>query len=78
MIKLSRINKREFYLNAEMVEQVEATPDTVITLMNGKTIMVINSVKEVVKKIVRYRRMLLNRYYPKKGEKKKGGLKASA
>ena len=36
MIKLSRLNGDEFVLNCEMIETVEATPDTVISLINGK------------------------------------------
>lgn len=58
MIKLSRINGSPFFLNAELIEQIESTPDTVITLVNGKTIMVAESLKRVLGRIMRYRQRL--------------------
>ena len=58
MIKITRLNKQEIYLNAELIETVEATPDTVITLTGGKTVMVRELVHTVVKRILRYRRRI--------------------
>ncbi len=55
MIKLSRINGMPFFLNAELIEQIESTPDTVLTLVNGKTIMVAEPVEKVLKRIMAYR-----------------------
>ncbi|HNX77183.1 MAG TPA: flagellar FlbD family protein [Candidatus Rifleibacterium sp.] len=71
MIKLSRINGSPFYLNAELIEQIESTPDTVITLIGGKTVMVGESLQLVLKKIMRYRQRLrmLDRVSPKKSGK---------
>ncbi|MBO8162461.1 MAG: flagellar FlbD family protein [Brevibacillus sp.] len=40
MILLTRLNGSQFYLNATHIELVEATPDTVITLHNGKKYLV--------------------------------------
>lgn len=56
MIKLTRLNGLVFYLDAEKVESLEATPDTVITLVGGKTVMVKERVDMVVRRIIRYRR----------------------
>lgn len=56
MIKLKRLNGTEFVLNAELVEQIEKTPDTVITLMTGNNIVVRESVDQVIQKIIDYRR----------------------
>jgi flagellar protein FlbD len=58
MIKLSRLNGKEFVLNADLIEQIEATPDTVITLTNGKTVMVAESADQVIKKVLKYRRLI--------------------
>jgi flagellar protein FlbD len=55
VIRLTRLNKTSFYLNAELVEQVEKTPDTVITLTTGNNIVVRESVEEVVDEIIGYR-----------------------
>jgi flagellar protein FlbD len=43
-------------MNADLIESIEATPDTQIKLYNGKTYVVKNSVADVVKKAVDYRK----------------------
>lgn len=58
MIKVSRLNNQEFMLNPHLIESIEATPDTVITLTTGKKLMVKETVREVVEKIISYRRGL--------------------
>ncbi len=57
MIALRKFNGEEFVLNAEYILSVEATPDTVITLSSNKKVMVQNSVKEVVQKVIKYRQL---------------------
>jgi flagellar protein FlbD len=59
MVKLGRINGTEVMVNAELIETVEATPDTIITLTSGKKLMVMESVDQVVEKVMAYRRSLL-------------------
>jgi flagellar protein FlbD len=56
MIRLQRLNKEAFVLNADLIETLEATPDTVITLTNGKKLMVKNGVEDIVSQVVDYRR----------------------
>lgn len=63
MIKLTKFNseaqkKGEFVLNAEIIETVEETPDTVITLINGKKLIVDESMEDVVRQVMKYRRAL--------------------
>jgi flagellar protein FlbD len=60
VILLTRFNGNKFYLNAELIRSVESTPDTVITLTSGEKILVKDSVKEVIKKIIIYKRVILN------------------
>jgi flagellar protein FlbD len=55
MIALHRLNGTEFWLNAELVEQIDRTPDTVITLVTGNNIIVTESPESVVGKIKDYR-----------------------
>lgn len=55
MIKLSRLNGSEFYVNSDLFEFMESTPDTVISLTSDKKIIVRESIDEVVNKIVQYR-----------------------
>jgi flagellar protein FlbD len=63
MIKLTRFNsqtnkKGEFVLNAEIIEMIEETPDTVITLTNEKKLIVEEPMDEVVRRVMKYRRAL--------------------
>lgn len=56
MIRLTRLNAREFVVNAEMIEFVEAIPDTMISLVSGKKLMVAESVDQVIERVIEYRR----------------------
>jgi flagellar protein FlbD len=63
MIKLTKFNsktnkKGEFILNAEIIQTIEQTPDTVITLLNEKKIIVEEPMDEVVRRTMAYRRAL--------------------
>ncbi|MGE5559976.1 MAG: flagellar FlbD family protein [Chloroflexota bacterium] len=56
MIQVQRINGTAFVINADLIETVEATPDTVITLTTGKKVLVADSPDEVVRKVIAFRR----------------------
>ncbi|ADQ39967.1 flagellar FlbD family protein [Caldicellulosiruptor acetigenus I77R1B] len=58
MIKLRRINNKEFVVNADFIEFVESTPDTVITLTNGVKLVVKESVDEVIEKVIEYKKRI--------------------
>jgi flagellar protein FlbD len=58
VIKVTRLNGKEFVVNAELIQYVEETPDTVITLVNHEKIVVKEAVNEVIKRVVEYRRSL--------------------
>ncbi len=55
MIRLTRLNGSEMYLNADLVATVESHHDTVLTLVDGKTFVVSDSADEVVQAITDYR-----------------------
>lgn len=59
MIQLTRINRHRLVLNSDLIEQIESTPDTVIQLVNGQKLVVLESADEIVKRVVEFRRMLL-------------------
>lgn len=63
MIKVTRINKSQFVLNADWIETVESTPDTVITLTNGKKYIVTEKVDEIIDRVIDYKQnnFILNR-----------------
>ncbi|HOX29475.1 MAG TPA: flagellar FlbD family protein [bacterium] len=56
MIELKRLNDQAVIINSDLIEFIEATPDTMITLTSGRKIVVKDSVDEVVKKVIEYRR----------------------
>ena len=58
MIRVTRLSNVEFVLNAELVQEVEATPDTIITLTCGKKVMVKETVDEVMNAVLEYRRSI--------------------
>jgi flagellar protein FlbD len=60
MIKLTKFKSHDhdFILNAELIETIEETPDTVITLTNGKKLIVAEGMDEVVRRVMDYRRAL--------------------
>jgi flagellar protein FlbD len=58
MIRLKRLNGSAFVLNCELIKTIEATPDTVITLVTGEKLMVLEPVDEVVREAAEYRKGL--------------------
>jgi Uncharacterized protein, possibly involved in motility len=59
MIRLTKLSKAPFVLNCELIEVFESTPDTVITLTNGKKYVVCESVDEVIEKVIQYKAGIL-------------------
>lgn len=54
MIKLTKLNRTPFTLNAIYIERVETIPDTVVTMLSGKKIHVLETVDEVIDKVTAY------------------------
>jgi len=60
MIKLTRLNHVPLILNSDLIEHIDMTPDTVVTLTSGQKIMVLESAEEVVDKVICFRQLLLS------------------
>ena len=58
MIRLTRINHAPLVVNADLIEHVEVTPDTVISLTTGQKFMVLESADEVIGRVIAYRRSI--------------------
>ncbi len=58
MIMVTRLNGKQFIINAEMIRTVESNPDTTIRLVNGDQMIVKESMKEVVELSIAYGRSL--------------------
>jgi flagellar protein FlbD len=64
MILLRRLNNSVLGLNADLIERIDATPDTVITLVDGKKYVVAETPEEVVERIVVFRANVLAKVGP--------------
>ncbi len=60
MIRLTRLNHLPLVLNCDLIEHIEVTPDTVITLTTGQIVRVREDADEIIRRIVEYRRRILN------------------
>ncbi|MFZ5755136.1 MAG: flagellar FlbD family protein [Bacillota bacterium] len=61
MITLTRLNGDIITVNAELIETVEATPDSIITLTTGKKFVVKESVEEIIAKTITYKQAIYHR-----------------
>jgi len=59
MIQLTRLNNRPLVVNSDLIKFIENTPDTVITLVSGEKIVVLETVAEVMEEIVNFRRRIV-------------------
>jgi flagellar protein FlbD len=59
MIHLTRLNQNQVVLNSDLIEHVERTPDTVISLTTGTKLLVLETPDEVVDRVIEFRRTIL-------------------
>ncbi len=57
MIHVTRLDGSALMINCDLLETVERTPDTVISLLNGRKLVVKESVSEIVARVIEFRRM---------------------
>jgi flagellar protein FlbD len=67
VILLSRLNGIPFYLNAELIQVIESTPDTVITLISHEKMVVKEPAELVINRMIEYQRQVRQRpgYQPR-------------
>ena len=58
MIRLTRLNRALIVLNSDLIEHIDVTPDTVITLTTGQILRVRESAEDVIQRIVNFRRRI--------------------
>lgn len=56
MIKVTRLNGEEFYINPDLIQYIEETPDTVVTLTNDRKVVIREEVEEVIERIVAFKK----------------------
>ncbi len=59
MIFITRTNGTRLYINPELIQSVESTPDTIITLIDSKKIIVKDTPQEIAERFIEYRRKTL-------------------
>jgi len=58
MIQVTRLNHLPLVLNSDLIEHIEMTPDTVISLTSGQKIMVLESAEDVVDRVIAFRKTI--------------------
>jgi flagellar protein FlbD len=58
MIRLTRLNHLAFMLNADRIEHVESTPDTVVVMDNGQRFMVLETADQLLDKVIEFRQRI--------------------
>lgn len=61
MIRLTRINHGEIVVNSALIEHAESTPDTLLTMTTGQKIVVLESMSEVIDRVVAFERRIFDR-----------------
>lgn len=64
MIAVTRLNNTPIVVNPDLIVFIEETPDTIITLSNGEKIAVQESVSEVIRRVINFRRCIFNPSIP--------------
>lgn len=63
MVLVTRINKvNQFYINEDQIEFIEETPDTVVSFVSGKKVIVMESAEVIIDRIVEQKRKI-NKYW---------------
>jgi flagellar protein FlbD len=58
MIKVTKLNGQEYYINPHQIESIEVRPDTTLVMLSGKPVVVLEKVPELIERIVDYRRQI--------------------
>jgi flagellar protein FlbD len=64
MIELTRLNGSHLSINCDLIKYADSAPDTVLTLVTGEKIVVLESRSEVMRKMVDYRAAILRSAWP--------------
>jgi uncharacterized protein YlzI (FlbEa/FlbD family) len=59
MIQLTRLNNKPMMVNSDLIKFVEQSPDTLVTLISGEKIVVLEPVEQVLARVIAFRRSVL-------------------
>lgn len=60
LIRVHRLNDQEFLINCELIEFVEETPNTVISMVSGRKIVVAETSEQIVRLIIEHKRKIFS------------------
>jgi flagellar protein FlbD len=60
MIRLTRLNHAALVVNCDLIEHIDMSPDTVLSMTTGQRITVLETAEEVIGKVIEFRRQLLH------------------
>jgi flagellar protein FlbD len=60
MIQLTRLNGHPLIINSDLIKLIENAPDTVISLVNGEKIVVLETIDQILERVVQFRRRVLD------------------
>lgn len=69
MIRLTRLDGKEFILNSDLIEFIESMPDTVITLRTEKKILVKEPLQEVLNRVLSFKRSVFSEPFYEEGDR---------
>ena len=58
MIKVTRLNGKEYFINPHQIESIEVHPDTTLLMLSGKSVIVREKAETVIERIVEYRKQI--------------------
>jgi flagellar protein FlbD len=64
MILLTRLNRAPLVLNSDLIEHIEAAPDTVVSLVNGQKLLVLETPEEIIDRVIKFRRAVVAQPFP--------------
>jgi len=64
MIQLTRLNNKPLMLNSDLIKFVEQSPDTLVTLITGEKIVVLEKASDVLTRVIEFRRSVLQGMTP--------------
>lgn len=64
MIELTRLNGSRLSINCDLIKHAESAPDTVLTLVTGEKLVVLEPRSEVLRRVLEYRAVVLRTAWP--------------
>jgi len=77
MIQLTRLNNSRLAVNSDLIKYVEASPDTVLTLITGEKVVVRETTAEVIDRVREFRRSILCTSHIAMQSEANGGLQSA-